>query len=595
MPHAGRPADAPGIIGLYRAFWRFAAGRRGRIVASSALLVGSQLIKLGIPWLAAQAINAIQLAGNDNLRHAGWLMLAIFGTCVVSWALHGPGRIMERAVAIRVRENLADDLYARLGRAPLEWHEQHHTGDTLHRVNQTTHALSDFAQNQFIYLQNFVNLVGPIIALLLLSAITGGAALAGYALIALVIMRFDAVMMRIADAENRAERSYSAALVDALGNVSTVLALRLQEATRRLLGARLIAVFEPLRRSIVVNESKWCAVDLLSIALWCALVGLYAWLAQRGGDTLLLGNVFMVFQYTQQAGGVIVSIAANYQQFVRYSVDYASAAPIWAAPAPPSAGGTVPSAWREIGVEALTFTHPRRRGAGPSLSDVSLTFRRGEHIALVGESGAGKSTLLRVLAGLYAPEHIAIRVDGTPQPELRSLASVAMLIPQDAEVFEGTILQNITFGETHPADDIRRACEIAALMPILDALPNGLETVITERGLNFSGGQKQRLALARGLLAARSASVLLLDEPTSSLDSVIEARIVEAILAANADACVVASVHRLHLLSRFHRVVFMADGRVLDDGPVEALVRRQPQFGELYRKSLDAGGEGASG
>src|SRR5512139_12133 len=274
------------IAGLYRALWKYATGKRGTFILSTTLLVLSQVVKLGVPWLAAQAINAIQLQGAEGLGRAGMLMGLVFLASVAAWLLHGPGRVLERSVAIRVREVVSDELYTRLARAPLAWHEARHSGETIHRVNQATHALFDFAQSQFIYLQNAVNLVGPIAALLILSPAVGIAALAGYGIIAAVIVRFDATMMRLAGEENSAERRFNAGLVDYLGNIGSIIALRLEEATRRLLASRLAAVFRPLSRSVVVNEAKWASVDLLSTGVWTLLVILYAWLGTGEGSTL---------------------------------------------------------------------------------------------------------------------------------------------------------------------------------------------------------------------------------------------------------------------------------------------------------------------
>jgi ABC-type multidrug transport system fused ATPase/permease subunit len=577
-------AYSPGLVRLFRAFWRYAEGKRYSSVFSSALLVASQLVKLCVPWLAAQAMNTIQTSGVGNLQHAGWLMVGIVAASVLSWALHGPGRIIERSVGIEVRSNLADGIYARLSRLPLAWHETHHSGETVHRVDKTTAALYDFAQNQFIYLQNIVNMTGPIVALALISAATGTLALAGYLLVGYVIVRFDRVLVRLVESENHAQRRYAAALVDCLGNISTVLSLRLQQATRRLLRERLAQVFVPVKRNIVVNEAKWCAVDLLTIGLTWSLVALYAWLAQENG-TLLLGNVFMVYTYANQAGGVIVSLAAHYGHFSRMQADFASADPIWRADERRIEDHRLPADWRTIEVRNLAFRYVRGGESIPTLVDVNLAFRRGEKIALVGASGAGKSTLMRVLAGLYDPQTATLCIDGRPNTRVKHLGELATLIPQDAEVFEGSVRDNITFGLDYPAEMLREAICIAGFEPVIASLPQGLDTVISERGLNLSGGQKQRMALARGVLAASRSSLLLLDEPTSSLDAVTEARVFTGLRAAFPDACIVSSVHRLNLLPRFNRIVLMAEGKIADSGTVDELVRRSPLFRELWHRS----------
>jgi ABC-type multidrug transport system fused ATPase/permease subunit len=588
MSPARPPAlSISGLPGLYRAFWRFADGQRRKVLASSALLVGSQLVKLAIPWLAAQAINAIQLSGTQGLGSAGGLILLILLAACLAWAMHGPGRIIERSVGIHVRGNLADRLYARVANLPLAWHETHHTGETQQRLEKATGALFSFAQSQFIYLQNCVNLAGPIAALTLLSLPTGGAALCGYLLIGLVIVRFDRALLRLAQAENDAHHRYSAALVDCLGNIATVISLRLQPATRTILRNRLAAVFAPLRRSLVLVEAKWCSVDLMTISLSWGLVALYAVQAQRGTDTLLLGNVFMVYQYAQQAGGVIVALASHYQNFTRMQVDYANAEPIWAAAERRPGPMPAPADWQRVQVDGLAFEYGGERGERPALEGVTLALRRGERVALVGGSGAGKTTLLRVLCGLYEPTGACYAFDGKLYPGVRDLRDICSLIPQEAQLFDGTLLDNLTFGVPYPRDLVGRAIRTAGLESVIESLPQGLDTPLSERGLNLSGGQKQRVALARGILAAEHSALLLLDEPTSALDPITEARFFSALHDALPGVTVLASVHRLHLLRRFDRVILMAGGRVIDTGGVDELLARQPLFGELWARSTE--------
>ncbi|MEN3355680.1 MAG: ATP-binding cassette, subfamily bacterial [Betaproteobacteria bacterium] len=588
MNRTAHAIDSPGLLGLYRAFWHYAEGARLQVVASSTLLIGSQLSRLTIPWLTAQAINAIQVSGAGSARDAALLVVLILLATVVSWMMHGPGRIIERTVAVRVRQHLADRLYKRISELPLAWHEAHHSGETLHRIQKTTLALYDFAGSQFIYLQNLVNLIGPIAALMLLSTATGSLALAGFLVVGVVIVRFDKVLMTLVRTQNEAERRYSSALVDALGNISTVISLRLQSATRALLSSRLTSVFKPLRRNILINETKWCAVDLLTASLTWGLVAAYAWSSQQHGGALLLGNVFMVYQYANQATGVISSLAMHYQNFTRMQIDYASADTIWDAADRPLPQHDVPESWRNIEVEGLEFSHSRKRRDTPLLTGVSLTLERGKTVALVGPSGSGKSTLMRVLAGLYDADRARFTVDSTPLVGLRSLGPLSTLVPQDAEAFEGTILDNITFGADYSADAIAAALRISGFDSVVASLPQGVETLINERGLNLSGGQKQRMALARGILAAQASSLLLLDEPTSSLDPVTEARIFADLKQAVPDACIVAAVHRLNLLSRFDQVVLMEAGRVIDAGNVADLLDRQPLFRELWQRSTSA-------
>jgi len=248
-------SSAPGnaVRELYAALWYYAEGARPQMLSATALLTGSQLLRLTMPWLAAQAINALQTGDIDS---SGKWIATLAGVYILSWVIHGPGRILERNVGLRVRERLADALYARIAAAPLVWHDGHHSGELQHRVHQASRALSDFAQNQFIYLTNIVNFIGPLVALTLLSRASGAMAIIGYVVIAFIIVRFDRALMRLARAENDADRRYVAALLDFLGNASTVIGLRLSAASRGLLGRRMEAISEPLKRAVVLTEGN---------------------------------------------------------------------------------------------------------------------------------------------------------------------------------------------------------------------------------------------------------------------------------------------------------------------------------------------------
>ena len=571
--------------------WRHAAGARGWLVLSSAMLIASQLVKLLVPWCTAQAIDTLQ-GGRPGAAAAcmPWVG-GIVGVYVVCWALHGPGRVIERRVSLRVRQSLGDRLYARAVQAPLAWHAAHHPAELAHRMSQATHALANFTQSQFIYLQNAVNLAGPVLALWWLSKLTGGAAVIGFGLVAATIVAFDRAMMRLARAENGAERAHAAALLDCLGNITTVLALRLHDTTRRLLAHRLQAVVEPMRRSITLAEWKWCAVDLLGVLLSWGLVGLYAWQVASSG-ALMLGGVFMVYQYAQQAGGVIGSLASNLQNFARFRIDFASAAPIKSAPREQLPASDAPvathaPAWQHLDLCHVSYHHPGPAGKRADderpagLRHVSLRLNAGESVALVGASGCGKSTLLRLLAGLCPPSHGRIEIDGVAALGALELRRHATLIPQDAQMFAATLRENIAFDHGHGESAIAAAVRVGALDGVIADLPCGLDTLVAQGGSNLSGGQRQRVALARGVLAATGSSMLLLDEPTSALDPVTEAAVHERLRAAFPHACVVASVHRMGLLERFDRVVLMAHGRVVDSGTVADLSVRQPLFRDM--------------
>lgn len=635
-----------GIGFLYRELWRFADGRRSTLMWAVLLLIGSQGFKLAVPALAGTALNTLQAQGLAGLSQAAQMVALVFLATLASWLMHGPGRILERNVALVVRQRVSTDLMERLYAAPLAWHETQHGVETAHRVQQTTRALYDFAQSQFIYLQSVVRLVGPVVALWLISPWVGVVAVVGYLVLAAIIVAFDKVMMRLAREENAADREYWASLSDGLVNVLSVLALRLQRGVLKLVETRLDAVFAPVRRAIVYNEGKWATVDLLNCVLWIVLLSLYVWLSMQGmvpagpevqaatdaaagaagsaasaadgtAEGVRIGNLFMVYEYALQAGSVITGVAAHFQSLTRQKVDYTSGDEIRALPLPAEQAAAIgsleaaaiPEDWQQLKLSAVVFERQpadpsNPEAVGGSLTGIDLQLQRGKRYALVGPSGSGKTTLLRLLAGLYAPSTGQLQADGQgPLPAAAvapALRSVATLLPQDAELFGGTLRENLAMadaaaghssaeaaqriGDSHYA----RALETAQASAFVAKMPGGLDAKVTARGGNLSGGQRQRVAIARALVAAEASSLLLLDEPTSALDPSTEAALIESFFEARADATIVASIHRPSLLPKFDALIMVEAGRVVATGPLGTIHSDSPQLAAFLKQGEEA-------
>lgn len=608
-----------GVGRLYRELWLHARGSRMSLVIAFIFLVGSQGLKLAAPAFSGRAINAIQSQGYAGLGEAGTMALCVFLATVVSWLLHGPGRILERNVALHVRSSISDDLLDRLFGAPLAWHEAQHGSETAHRVQQTTRALYDFAQSQFIYLQSAAKLIGPVIALCVISWPVGLAAVIAYGLLGVIIVAFDRRMRTLAHRENDAERRYWSALSDVLTSILAIFSLRMRHGATDLIRTRLATVFEPLRKTIVLNETKWATVDILTQVVWIGLAALYIWLVTRHGDAqapvagattpaagpdgkpqgLPIGSLFMVYEYALQAGGVITGIASNLQSLTRQQADYVAATPLMTAPrsviVDHQAGGDPAFDWRSLRLEDWTYRHadtPER----PSVAGLTMDLARGRRYALVGPSGSGKSTLLRLLAGLYAPGDGVLQVrraDGSGAEALSGdqarqfLARVATMVPQDAELFQGTIRENLMMAVSGTIDDdrLRWALRLAQAETFVSAMPGGLEAPLAPRAGNLSGGQRQRLAVARGLLAARHGSILLLDEPTSALDPLTEHALVRDVFAGLPEGTtVIASIHRPQLLSLFDDVLVVNAGRLAAQGPVGTLDGQSRELADFQRR-----------
>jgi len=594
-----------GMIKLYRALWSYSAGVRGAMWTGLALLLGAQLVMLAVPYTAGKAINVFQQRGLDGAGEAALWLCIMIGIHLLSWIMHGPGRFFERHVSLNLRQRMSAELIERLMQLPLSWHESQHSGAVSHRVQQSVNSMSGFAENQFVYLNSLVRLFGPIIMLGCIQPWLGVTAVVGFFVIHFSMKAFDQKMITLAIEENDAERRYASTIMDALGNVTTLFALRQTRAVIGLLQHRLQEIFRPVKRSITINELKWFTVDMASKVLACAIVVEYVWQASLHNSrdlaitqTVLLGSIYMVWEYAQQAGGVVTAITSHFQAFARLQADYASADIIREATvAPylmPATSGTMK--WNELRVDQVKFRHPASRTQQNTLTDISIRLQRGKRYALIGASGSGKSTLLRILAGLYPADTIRMEVDNeTTQDNIVAaikLRCCTTLIPQDAEVYEGTIAENLALceavsGAPH-SDDFLQALKAAEVQDFVDVSQSGLQQSVAERGANWSGGQRARLALARGILAARDSQLVLLDEPTASLDVRTEARVYDSLFRTFPQACIVSSIHRMNLLPLFDELILLHDGRLVAQGTLRELQSNCEEFQTLlaaYEKS----------
>jgi ABC-type multidrug transport system fused ATPase/permease subunit len=252
------------------------------------------------------------------------------------------------------------------------------------------------------------------------------------------------------------------------------------------------------------------------------------------------------------------------------------------------ANHVLPTKWRNICVDGLDFSYPDGPGESLHLENISLQIRRGERIAFVGESGSGKTTLLKVMRSLYQPRTMELAVDGAKIGQgFEGICRAIALIPQNPEIFATTILDNITLGAVYSPEKVKQFADMACFSEVVEALPRQYSSKINERGVNLSGGQQQRLALARGLLASVDKSIVLLDEPTSSVDIGNEMKIYRNIFDGFKDTSVISSIHRLHLLPMFDRIYLFDKGRIVASGSLDELLATCTSFRTLWEQYND--------
>jgi ATP-binding cassette subfamily B protein len=227
--------------------------------------------------------------------------------------------------------------------------------------------------------------------------------------------------------------------------------------------------------------------------------------------------------------------------------------------------------------------------AQPVLQDLDLRIAPGQVVALVGPSGAGKSTLFSLLLRFNTAQRGRLLLDGQDLADLRAaeLRRAVALVPQQSNVFSGTVAEAIAFGRPVSREQIRAAAQLANADGFIEALPGGYDSRVEERGSNFSGGQLQRLAIARAVLG--DPAILLLDEATSALDAESEQAVQRGLDQAMAGRTVLVIAHRLSTVQEADRIVVLEQGRIVDQGSHDLLISRPGRYRDLCERQLIRG------
>jgi ATP-binding cassette, subfamily B, bacterial len=577
-------------LSLLSIAWQYAYTERRRYVLVYALFMASNVIMALYPVIWGLFINDIQRQGAQALRSAWIYALAYLAVRLADWVFHGPARLMERELAFHLSRNFLQELYRKTMRLPVKWHQDHHSGATINRIRKAYEALKSFFQNGFEYLHTFFKFVFSFAAMIWFSPVFGlVAALLGI-LVVWVILKFDKPYIKTLNEVNEREHTVSSTLFDSLSNIITVITLRLEKRMESGLIGKVADILPSFKKNVAINEWKWFVTDMLVGVIYGVILVGYVWQNHQPGEVFMLGGLVMLVGYVERFTSVFHNVAYLYTEVVQHHTDATAAFSILEAYKEHRLHDKtveLHTDWKHIDLQNLHYTHREAGEASdtrPGLKGLHLHLEKGKRIALVGESGSGKSTLLALLRGLYPPDPgAAVSVDGVPQAGLGVISEQVTLFPQEPEIFENTIQYNITLGLPFEQAEIERICESVQFSDVIAQLPKGLESSIVEKGVNLSGGQKQRLALARGAFAAKDSQIVLLDEPTSSVDPKTELKIYDALFDTFSDKVVVSALHRLHLLPKFDYIYVLDKGRVVDEGSLEGLLANSAVFRSLWR------------
>ena len=577
------------IIFLSRKLWEFSAGNRPKVVLYIVLFIFANVIGTVEPFIIAKILDVIQFGGVTHENISSLLFLASLFVLlqIAFWIFWGPARVTEITNAFLARAKYKLFLLEGTLALPAAWHTDHHSGDTIDKIEKGANGLYRFGTDTFQVLQGVMKLASAFIILSFFSLSSGIIVFTMVVLTIILVLKFDQRLIRQYDDINKIDNAIAAKVFDVISNVTTVIILRIERLVIKAIAKKIYQPSKLFVRNNVINESKWAAVSISGSVMVALVLGSYFYSSLLSGTAVAIGTVYVLWSYVMRVTDVFFNFAYQYGDIVqqktavmnaeRLAQDFQKVKTV--------AGIRLGAPWKVLDIRNLSFSYHADDGADLHLDDVSMRIARGERIALIGESGSGKTTFLKLLRGLYPSKSAEILLDGKHlRNGIEMLSAQIALIPQDPEIFATTIRENVTMGVEYPMTVVKKFSDMARFTNVAERLPNQWESSIVEKGVNLSGGEKQRLALARGLLACADKSIVLLDEPTSSVDMKNELHIYESVFKAFKDKTIISSVHRLHLLREFDSIYFFERGRVIASGSLNELLKTSAKFQELWKK-----------
>lgn len=537
------------------------------------------ILSLTIPILFGVMINAIVYYGDtDTFFGVGivFTILSIF-SCILYFLIYAQHQYIMGRYMFDIRMSILDSMY----NGTAECLSSLRAGDVVNLVQRYVEECVHFITRNLIRVSNNILITILYISyVFILSPEMGFFMLAAVPLSVFSSIKFGKRMREYQDTRRVKYDNFTSWAFEMFAGIRDLRMLGAQrKINKRFVAENRDIIHTDIKSGVsILSASKMN--EFVNLIVQLGIFAIAAYMSYQG--RMLMGTLLIIFTFFKFLTERVEMLSGSYMDMQMRIPILETIKKFIDAPSEAEWKGT-----DELKVEAgkveihdISFQY---KGAETLFSGLSLNIKAGERLAIVGKSGCGKSTLAYMLLGFYLPCKGSISIDGKNimRCSLKSIRRNIGLVAQDVLLFDGTIKENLLLGRRTASDaEIERVCHAAGIHEFTDALPDGINTVIGSNGISLSGGQCQRIAIARIYL--KEAKILVFDEATASLDSKTEEKVLKAWDELLSGRTSVVIAHRLSSVMMCDRVLMMEEGKIVESGTPEELLKDSSKFKELF-------------